>query len=338
MTDQLFKKAIFFTDLHVGLKHNSKQHNDDCSEFIDWFIEEGKKRNAETCFFLGDFSHHRSNVNILTLNYAMSILKKLNDSFEKVYILVGNHDLFFRERRDIHTMIIASEFSNIVLIEHPTTIGNVSLVPWLVEDEWKNVEKMPGKYMFGHFELPGFKMNAMVEMPDHGGINKHNLTKFDYVFSGHFHKRQVQGCVHYIGNPFGHNYSDVWDFERGAMFLEWNGEPEYIDYTSGPRYLAITLSSLLDNPDLYLKPKSYLQVTLDVDITYEEASFLRETFVETYDIRELKLIRKEETEQAMEYEGEIDFLTVDQIVISQLANIDSDNININTLIDIYDKL
>ncbi len=29
---------------------------------------------------------------------------------------------------------------------------------------------MKQKYVFGHFELPYFKMNAMVEMPDVGGI------------------------------------------------------------------------------------------------------------------------------------------------------------------------
>lgn len=338
MKDQLFKKAACFSDIHWGLKNNSKQHNDDCMDFVDWFIIESSKQGAETCIFLGDWSHHRSNVNILTLNYTMNALRKLNNAFEKVYVLVGNHDMFFREKRDIHSMVVGSEFSNIVLIEDPQILGNVALVPWLVDEEWKAIEQMSAKYMFGHFELPGFKMNALVEMPDHGGINKHNLTKCEYVFSGHFHKRQVQGCIHYIGNPFGHNYADVWDFERGAMFLEWDGEPEYLDYNEGPRYLSISLSSLLENPDMYLKPKSYLQVTLDVDITYEEASFLRETFMETYNIRELKLIRKDEIEHTIEYEGDIDFLTVDQIVLSQLANIESDSFSSTKLIEIYDKL
>jgi len=192
--------------------------------------------------------------------------------------------------------------------------------------------------MFGHFELPGFKMNAMVDMPDHGGINKTSFKNQEYVFSGHFHKRQVQGRIHYIGNPFGHNYADVWDFERGAMFLEWDKEPEYVDYTGGPRFISINLGALLENPDLYLKSKTYLQVTLDVDITYEEACFLRETFMESYNIRELKLLRKDEDEHSVEYDGDINFQTVDQIVIEQLTNIDSENFDSIKLIEIYDKL
>ena len=334
----LFNRAICFTDLHVGLKNNSQIHNDDCSDFVDWFISEAKTRNAETCIFLGDFSHHRSNMNLYTLNYAMAILRKLNNAFENVYILVGNHDLFFRERRDIHAMVIGSEFANIHLIEDPVTIGDVALVPWLVEDEWKDVGNMAGRYMFGHLEIPGFKMNAMVEMPDHGGISKNNLQKFEYVFSGHFHKRQTQGCIHYIGNPFGHNYSDVWDFERGAMFIEWGGKPEYIDYTTGPRFISIGLSTLLENPDLYLTPKAYIQVLLDINITYEEASFLRETFMESHDIRELKLIRKTEDVVASEYNGEVEFLSVDQIVVSQLSTLESNTVDPSRLVEIYTRL
>ena len=50
----MFKKVAVFTDIHFGLKSNSKVHNDDCEEFIDWYIEQAKengwggtKRTAE---------------------------------------------------------------------------------------------------------------------------------------------------------------------------------------------------------------------------------------------------------------------------------------------------
>ena len=334
----LFKRCACFTDIHFGLRHNSRQHNEDCLDFVEWFIAEAKSRGCETCFFLGDWHHHRSNISILTLSYTMDALRKLNGAFEKVYIMVGNHDLYYREKRDLHSMVVGSEFSNIILVDEPFVEGDVALVPWLVEDEYKEIEKIESKYMFGHFEIPGFKMNAMVEMPDHGGLNKAALKKHDYVFSGHFHKRQTQGKIQYIGNPFGHNYADVWDFERGAMFLEWGGEPEYVDYTEGPRFIAINLAALLEEPETYLKPKTYLQVTLDVDITYEEATFIKETFMENHDIRELKLIRKDEEDHVIEFEGEISFQTVDQIVVEQLSNIDKGSFESAKLIEIYDRL
>lgn len=337
-TNNLFEKVICFTDIHFGLRHNSAEHNQDCLDFLDWLIEEANKRSVDTCMFLGDWHHHRSNINILTLDYTMQALRKLNAAFKKVYVMVGNHDLFYREKRDIHSMVVGSEFPNIILVDKPMIEGDVALIPWLVEEEWKDVSNIKTKYLFGHLELPGFKMNAMVEMPDHGTLNAEHFPHQDYVFSGHFHKRQTKGKINYIGNPFGHNYSDVWDFERGATFLEWDKEPEFIDYDNGPRFININLTALLANPDIYLKPKTYLQVTLDADITYEEAVFLRETFLTQYNVREFKLVRNQEDELSKDYSGDITFKTVDQIVIEQLTNIDSDAFDSNVLIEIYNRL
>lgn len=338
MATNLFKKALCFTDIHLGLRHNSKEHNEDCIDFLNWFCKVAKDKGAETCIFLGDFMHHRNTINVHTADYGIKAMQILNDNFEKTYFLVGNHDMYLRERRDITSSKFATLFPNIILVDEPITTGNVSLVPWLVEDEWKAISSIESKYMFGHLELPGFKMNASVEMPDHGALNSAHLTTQDYIFSGHFHKRQTKGKINYIGNPFGHNFSDVWDFERGAMFLEWDKEPEFIDYAVGPRYINISLSSLLADPGLYLKPKTYLQVVLDIDITYEEAAFLRETFMEQYSVRDFKLIRTQEDELSKEYSGDITFKTVDQIVTEQLSNIDSGTFDISQLIEIYNRL
>ena len=338
MGTNLFDKVVVFTDIHFGLRHNSAEHNQDCLDFLDWIINEAKLRGAESCIFMGDWHHHRSNINILTLDYTMQALRKLNAAFKTSYVMVGNHDLFYREKRDIHSMVVGSEFPNIVLVDKPMVLGDVALIPWLVEEEWKEVTDIKSRYLFGHLELPGFKMNAMVEMPDHGALNADHFPHQELVFSGHFHKRQTKGKIDYIGNPFGHNYSDVWDFERGAMFLEWDKEPEYVDYEFGPRFININFSALLSNPDIYLKPKTYLQVILDVDITYEEASFLRETFIGQYEVREFKLMHSQENEVSKDYAGEITFKTVDQIVVEQLASIDSSTFDNKKLIEIYNGL
>jgi hypothetical protein len=233
---------------------------------------------------------------------------------------------------------VGSEFPNIVLVDKPMVDGDVALVPWLVEEEWRAITNIKTKYLFGHLELPGFKMNAQVDMPDHGTLNAEHFKHQEMVFSGHFHKRQTKGKVSYIGNPFGHNYSDVWDFERGGIFLEWGKEPEYMDYTDGPRFISINLAALLANPDIYLKPKTYLQVTLDIDVTYEEATFLRETFLAQYSVREFKLVKNQDDELSKDYEGDITFKTVDQIVIEQLTNIDSEAFDSKKLIEIYNGL
>lgn len=336
----LFDSVMVFSDIHLGLRHNSVTHLDDCMDYIEWFIKEAKIRNADTCICMGDFFHHRNTINSQTLEYGIKVFERLNESFKKTYITVGNHDLYWRSSRAVTSIKFTNLFPNVVLIDKITEIGNVALIPWLVDDEWKTVSKIKTKYIFGHLELPGFKMNAQVEMPDHGELNSTHFINQDLVFSGHFHKRQSKGKVTYIGNPFGHNFADVWDFERGAMFMKWSAEPEFIDYKDGPRFININLSALMANPDLYLKPKTYLQVVLDVDITYEEATYLRETFISQYNIREFKLIRSQDnTDISQEFKGEINMKTVDEIVTEQLLNIDTQgSFDTAKLIEIYDRL
>ena len=325
------------TDMHFGLKYNSAQHNQDVLDFFDWFIEQARARDCDTCFCLGDWHHHRANISILTLDYTMRALRKLNDNFKQVFILVGNHDLFYREKRDIHAMVVGDEFPNIHIIDEITIKDNVALVPWLVDEEWKTIEQIDTKYLFGHLELPGFYMNAMVKMPETGELTSAHFKNQDYVFSGHFHKRQTKGKINYIGNPFGHNYSDIWDFDRGAMFLEWDKEPEFLNYEDGPRYINVSLSALLDNQELYLRPKTHLQVTVDADISFEEAAFLRETFMSQYDVREFKLIQVGDTVDTSDKSVDT-FMSVDQIVIEQLGCVESNTLEKNKLIEIYNRL
>jgi hypothetical protein len=333
----LFKKAACFTDIHYGLKQNSKQHLIDCENFITWFIDEAKARQCETCFFLGDWHHHRASINIATMNATIRDLKRLNDSFETVYFITGNHDLYYREKRDLNSVEFARDLSNFVMVDEHFIRDGVAIIPWLVGDEHRQLDKIDCKYMFGHFELPYFKMNAMVEMPDHGGIKATHLSKPDYVFSGHFHKRQYKGNIHYIGNAFPHNYADVDDNERGAMFLTWGEEPQYVNWDKCPKYIVMGLRELISDPDKFLDESTHARIKIDINISYEEANFIRETFNEKYKVREIQLLPIKEDEE--QFEGsEIRFESVDQIVISQLDTIESNAISKDMLIELYKEL
>jgi DNA repair exonuclease SbcCD nuclease subunit len=335
----LFKKVACFTDIHFGLKSNSTTHLNDCEEFVDWFISTAKEQGCETCIFLGDWSHNRNSLNLYTLNSSLRCLEKLGGAFEKFYWFPGNHDLFYKDKRDIHSSAFGRHIPGVTVVDSVTTLDGVTLVPWLVGEEWKTISQVKSRYMFGHFELPLFYMNAMVQMPDHGELQANHFVHQEYVFSGHFHKRQARDKIHYIGNAFPHNFADSWDDDRGMMILEWDGEPQYINWPNCPKYRALNLSTLLNDTESIMKSKMHLKVNLDINISFEEANFLKEEFSNTYDIREIGLVQdKTNLEGVVDDNPEGKFESVDQIVTDGLINIESEQFDKNTLLQIYNDL
>ena len=334
----MFKKAAVFTDIHFGMRQNSKAHNEDCSAFVSWFCKTAKEQGCDTAIFMGDWHHHRATVNVSTLNFTVDAINQISKNFERFFFIPGNHDLYYREKRDLNSVPFLKNLKNVVLVNNVYTEGDVSLVPWLVEDEWQQMKRLDSRYVFGHFELPSFKMNAMIEMPDHGGLNTGHFPKQEMVFSGHFHLRQSKGNVHYTGNAFPHNYADAWDDDRGMMILEFGGQPQYIAWPDAPKFKTMDLTRLIENPEKYMDKNTFIRITCDADVSYEEANYLKETWQEQFKLREITLIPAKREEHTQDWSGDVHFESVDQIVITQLAAIESEVIDRQVLIDIYNQL
>ena len=192
--------------------------------------------------------------------------------------------------------------------------------------------------MFGHLELPSFYMNAMIQMPDHGTIQSGHFVNQEYVFTGHFHKRQNNRNIHYIGNAFPHNYADAGDDDRGMMMLEWGGTPQFRTWTDQPVYRTFKLSQIIDKPDELLREKMHCRVTIDLPISFEEANFIKETFMPQYKLRELMLIPEKVEVDAQSTPIDINFESVDTIVMNQINAIDSDTFDKALLLEIYNNL
>ena len=335
----LFTKAAVCTDVHVGLKSNSVTHNEDCLNYIKWFIEQAQLHDCDTAIICGDWHNHRSSINVLSLNYSMQCLELLNMAFPQVFFISGNHDLYYRENRNVNSIAWAQYLPNVRVINEITTEGDVTLCPWLVGDEHNAVKNIKSKYTFGHFELPNYYMNSMVMMPQHGEFNDSWFTDTESVFTGHFHKRQFRNNVIYIGNAFPHNYADAGDDARGMMVLEWGERPQFISWPDQPTYRVYKLSDVLNNTDQLLRPNMHTRVHLDITISYEEASYIRETLVPQYNLREMSLIpMKLDTDDVLNGSETLKFESVDQIVTEQIRTIDSKTYDPAVLLSIYNSL
>ena len=83
----------------------------------------------------------------------------------------------------------------------------------------------------------------------------------------------------------------------------------------------------------------YLKVTADVELNYEEAIFLKESFMAEDGVREFNMVRDRATLDGVEEAPtEATIQSVDQIVTQELLNISSEQFSSKTLLDIWQNL
>ena len=95
------------------------------------------------------------------------------------------------------------------------------------------------------------------------------------------------------------------------------------------------LSELLDPDNNIIKDKMYLRVAIDIPISYEEASFIKETYIKQHDCREITLIPQKQIDEITTELDISKFESVDEIVSREIVAIESDSFNQKTLLDIY---
>ena len=119
---------------------------------------------------------------------------------------------------------------------------------------------------------------------------------------------------------------------------ENDAEPEYINWPNCPKYRTIKLSQLIDEKDTLIKPNMYLRVTLDLPLSFEEASFIKETFIRDFGCREITLIPQKQIDEISTDLDITQFESVDQIVSNEISSLDTENYSKAMLLEIYNGL
>lgn len=275
------KKIGFFSDLHIGLNQDNSIWHDAVLNFGKWASNFYLKKGINDIFILGDIFHNRSEISVATLNIA----KKFFDYFKdfNVYILVGNHDSFYKDHSKINSISIFDGWNNIKIVEDiPLTLNvlnkKLCLVPWGTKTE--DIPKCD--ILLGHFEIVSFYMNNY-KACDHGMSSSELLNKAPIVVSGHFHKKDHRkydkGEIVYLGSPYQQNFGDCLD-ERGIYVYDLeNNEFNFIENNISPKHIKISLKKLISGKiDVkYLKeniPNNFISFVIDNKIDDEKLILL----------------------------------------------------------------
>ena len=226
-------------DIHIGAKLDSPFYADHLERFFnETLFPYVVEKNIKMIVMLGDVFDRRKVTSTETLFRAKRrIFDKLKDMGIDIHIIVGNHDVPFKNTiLPSSPRLLLAEYDNINVIDKPTTIGKFDFIPWMCPDNEAEcleiIQNSTSKICFGHFQLVGFEMDPGVVCKE--GHDRHILEKYDVVFSGHFHKKSTDGRIIYVGTPCQITMADLGDI-RG--FHTFDTATEDLNFVANPHEL-----------------------------------------------------------------------------------------------------
>ena len=144
-------KSLIFTDIHFGINSDKPSRQRIAADVVDELVQACEINGIDHIFFLGDLFHHRTSIEVSTLNLADAAVTKLS-SVAELTLIQGNHDLYERSGlSQSSTAIFAKHKAKIISRPTEITLNNQSvlLIPWC--GDGRNVT------IRGFFDLAGFK-------------------------------------------------------------------------------------------------------------------------------------------------------------------------------------
>jgi len=231
-------KIAFINDTHFGVRNDSPfflQHILNYLEntFIPYLVD----NKIDTVIHLGDFFDRRKYVNFNTLSSVRKqFIEPLQQHNITMYVTLGNHDTYYRNTNEVNSVKeLLSRYSNFVLLEEPTEVKFdhlcISVIPWITPDNLDStlrfIKSSSCRVLCGHLEIAGFQVMSGVKHTH--GLTAKEFDKFEMVLSGHFHIKQSEGNIFYLGSQYQMNFGDV-NSKKGFHVLDTSTmELEFIE-------------------------------------------------------------------------------------------------------------
>jgi len=219
-------KIAIFTDTHWTARKSSRHLHDYFELFYkNIFFPTLEEQGVEIVVHMGDAFDNRKSIDFWGLDWTRRVVLEPLRKYE-VHMIVGNHDIFLRNSTEINAPeLLLKDYPNIKTYSSPTNtkVGGIDMtfIPWICSENYdetlKVIQKSKAKIAMGHLELQGFRVNKHLIMEEHG-LDPNIFTKFQKVFSGHYHTRSDNGRIFYLGNPYEMYWTDVNDTRGFHIF------------------------------------------------------------------------------------------------------------------------
>ena len=284
------KRIGIFSDIHIGVDADSKVKLQEMKKCVKWIIDTFKENKVDWILFCGDLFNSRYSINVNTLNAGIEVVQDLSYNFEKVILIEGNHDTYYKNSNSVNSVTFLSNLSkndNIIIVdERPKFIKVADTILGLypggfeIEQTAEIEDFKTPDYGFGHFELNGIESTGNVSSG-----NKYNLQDMlvlgNELFSGHYHKNKLymdpksKKVLHMIGSCLQLNWGEYNDDKKigvldtsNRSFVEYsntvNARFEKVFYSGlkNKKYTADILKTLCK--------KNYIKFVIDLAYKFDD--------------------------------------------------------------------
>ena len=274
------EKIACISDLHIGVHQSNSVWHNITLNFITWFKKQLKEKGIKDIVICGDINNDRNEIplsSMCVVNKVFNMLKEFN-----IFVLVGNHDAYYRDRSDINSIALLDGWDNITVLDDVVTFdqfdNKITFAPWAAD-----LERIPpSDIVFGHFGITGFKMSKGKICAE--GINSNDIIdKGNLVISGHFHLREERkyrnGTILYLGSPYELSWGECGD-PKGFYIVDLISKKfDFMENTVSPKHKKIRLSELLATKKITKDikkefPGNFISFIVDQDVNTDKIDAL----------------------------------------------------------------
>jgi len=327
-------KVAIITDQHFGARNDSVAFLDFFQKFYDnTFFPTIDAAGIDTVLVLGDTFDRRKYVNFYALDRAKKMFfDKLESRGITVYMLAGNHDTYYKNTNEVNSPdLLLTEYNNIEVIAEPKTINvngfEVCMLPWICPENYQQsideIKNTTSTLCMGHLEIAGFAMYRGME--SHEGFSAETFSKFDLVFSGHYHHRSNDRNIHYLGNPYELTWQDYND-PRGFHLFDFSNRQ--LDFIENPYRMFERLEYTdkevepIDLDQLELNEKYVKLIVLEKTDFYKFDKFIQKLY--NKGCHEIKIVEDFSEFEAGEINEEINLEDTVSVLSNYIESIETD--------------
>ena len=238
-------KIPILCDTHFGFKNDAPLFREYFKRFFkEIFFPYIDQHNLKTIVHLGDLMDRRKYANIETLKYVReNFVQPLVDRDVTLHVMLGNHDVYYKNTNNVNSIReLYANVDNVKIYEtfQDVQIGDMQfgVIPWICSDnhdqflQW--LKTSTSAVAVGHLELQGYEVLRGIRSEE--GLSSNLFEKFELVYSGHFHQKNDDGHIYYLGTHYDMTFADVDErkgfhvFDTGNRTVEFVHNPHKLFY------------------------------------------------------------------------------------------------------------